>query len=205
MTSHNNADLQYPASAELPHEFTADADAGKTDAQVVGETQNHLHDVLIQTTVATPMINAKELPSVLATLQSSFTEKYPKDSFEDFVAACSPEDIEAFKNLQKPKVFRDPEHAGEWIVGDTVNTDSGHAFEDTKATLESKGLELWNENLFMQEKIDGWTWLLPDQYELSEGLALYGYCGGGVAFVVHYDARNSNPNLGGRGLRRVQR
>ena len=79
MTSHNNADLQYPASAELPREFTADADLGKTDAQVVGETQNHLHDVFIQTTVATPMVNAKELPPVLATLRSSFTEKYPRE------------------------------------------------------------------------------------------------------------------------------
>ena len=205
MTSHNNADLQYPASAELPREFTADADLGKTDAQVVGETQNHLHDVFIQTTVATPMVNAKELPPVLATLRSSFTEKYPRDSFDDFVADCSSEDITAFENLQKPGVFHDPAHADKWIVGDTVNTDFGHAFEDTKATLGSKGLELWNENLFMQEKIGGWTWLLPDQYELSEGHALYGYCRGGDAFVNGFGAGCSGPVLGGRGLRRVQR
>lgn len=155
------------------------------------------------------------LPSTLSAPETSvLSPKMQKiiDSMTDvnarahFLRSCEEVHREAFNQMVSPQLVEDSRYPNEFTVVDTGPTVKHKDFAATVADLFDKGLELWDAELFLQLQENGWSWVLPGVGRvMKQGRALYGNCVDGNANLCDRDARDSDPFLLGRGLRRVRK
>lgn len=169
---------------------------------------NALQQHYSSTIVTTSGVDNRE-PTTLNDDTSKGENAFPifeDELFASIIADCTAEDFEAIKHLKSPKIFHDPMDPDAWIVVDTLNTVADKNFIETKAGLERMGLELLNYELFKEENIDCWTWIIDRKRDLEEvGVAWNGDRERGIPYVSALDIKYKNPELGGRGLRRIRK